>query len=658
MNDYGFIPDYTDVDFQTLVDRLKKILSKTDTFKDYDFEGANIAVLMELLAYIGDLNTFYTNRLAQNIHTETAQTYEVVHSLVKQQGYTPTGYSASEVVITIRIRRRNDEQTISYFNENDQLFIPKWFKVNTGLTDDNGNIIYYCMADDFTYICPVSFDTDYDNELEITYDYVEFDVTMRQGEPLQTPLEYTGADIVSNQIVLPFHNWDMGVYPYENYESVLVTIGDTEESWVRISDFFDDISGLVSEDDVYLFSYDKYKRSVIIFSNTRNVPNLDDDIKIYPIKTLGLDGSISQNIFGDDNKPVLDTVLGIIDVPFLNNITQDIIIPDDRYTVLNNNASVGGSMPENIDDLKIGGSSYSHSQLRNVTKIDYMGNLGSRGDITKATAWGEQEQNPNVLDTTYYNRAYISTIPTEWDTEVYNNIKMVDKTVDDEFSNNIVGNPLKTLLFPEEFGDGNIYNPTWETELIEYLEPRKMLGIWEEFILPELIYFRLDFGLKVKRTYSWTQVKETIKNKLIYYFSNSNRKFGDAIDFREIYNYIMDMSNISSTDDFPLIRGINSLVVRDVMIYRDPVRVGDIDNQSDCEYFDGTWTGTCSIVPDEMYIFSDNTRNYFPHFVNTGYFRSNRSSVDDVYNIIQPIKLGHNQFPQLASDFCIFVNEV
>ena len=656
MSDYGLIPDYTDVDFQTLVDRLKKLLSKTETFKDYDFEGANITLIMELLSYIGDLNIFYTNRLAQNIHTETADIYEVVHSLVKQQGYVPIGYSSSLVTLTIKIRQNSDDDSINYFDIGEQIFIPKWFKVNTGLSDDDGNVIYYSMPDEYTFdVTADDIQTGYDVTLDKTYYYVEFDVVMSQSEPLQEPLEYSGADIVGNQIVLPFSKWDMGRYPFEDTSSILLTVGEDEVSWIRISDFFDDISGLSSEDNVYMLSYDKYKRSVITFSTTRNIPSLDDQILIYPLKTLGLDGAISHSEFGDDNKPITDAIQTVTDVPFLVNITRspNLTIDGDRYTVLNSNASVGGSNPEDVEELKIGGMAYSHSQLRNVTKVDYKSNLETRGDITVANAWGEHEQNPTVLETTYYNRAYLSLIPTEWDNEVYNNIKVVDNVVSDDFS----GLTSQSLMFPVTFDGTTVYNPLWETDILEYLEPRKMLGIWEEFVLPELVYFRIDLGLRVKRTYSWIAVKEAVKNKLVYYFKNSNRRFGDQIDFREIYSFLVDTSHTSPDDDFSLIRGINSLVIRDVMIYRDSGRVGLIGEEGSCDFFGGTWTGTCSIVPDEMYIFDDNSLNYYPHFINTGYFRDNRSNVDDVYNIIQPIQLGHNQFPQLATDFCVFINE-
>jgi hypothetical protein len=112
------------------------------------------------------------------------------------------------------------------------------------------------------------------------------------------------------------------------------------------------------------------------------------------------------------------------------------------------------------------------------------------------------------------------------------------------------------------------YNTTWTDQILEYIEPYKMLSIWEEFILPELVYFKLDIGLTVKRTYNFTTIQQTVKNKLIWYFSAVNREFGDEIDFREITKYVLDSNNVSPDDDFAAVRGINSLVIRDILTYR------------------------------------------------------------------------------------------
>jgi len=48
------------LDFDTIKESFKAYLKNQDTFKDYDFEGSNMSVLLDLLAYNTYLNSFYT----------------------------------------------------------------------------------------------------------------------------------------------------------------------------------------------------------------------------------------------------------------------------------------------------------------------------------------------------------------------------------------------------------------------------------------------------------------------------------------------------------------------------------------------------------------------------------------------------------------------
>lgn len=704
MSDNQLIPNYVDADFDTIKDRLKTLLSKIDNFQDYDFEGANITILMELNAYVGDLQTYFANRLAQNIHTETADQYEVVHSLVRQQGYEPTGYIGSELTLTITVNRTNVASNVNYFEIDDQLYLPRGFRVDTGLSTDNNDPIYYTITEPYTYDC---------TQTDIENGYCTFDMVLRQGDPIQQILAYTGEDIVGNQIVLPFKNWDMGTYPYESgVPAIAVTVGENQVLWERLSDFFDEISGLREVDNAYMLQYDKYGRYVLTFSATRNVPSIDDTINVYVIETLGEDGVVATATFDTENgvgtKPTTSTILGELGIPFIENITQTVTVPDDQYELVNDQPSAGGANPQSLEELKLAGKSAAHRQYRNVTKYDYIGTLEARSDVTVANAWGEQEQNPTTMITENYNRAYLSLVPTEWDNGNDSNISLFTTPVGGTFANDYVD---KTLDFPLA------YNSTWTDQILEYIEPYKMLSIWETFILPELVYFKMDIGLTVKRTYNFTTVQQAVKNKLIWYFTAENREFGEEIDFREVTNYILDTNNVSPDDTFTAVRGINSLVIRDILTYRymiedevattpivatgtglivdytheggvistvtvgssggtlyvigDTVSVDGGGNDSVItvtEVVEGTGaivsmevtdggTGyeyTADPTLDNLSIYDDNIVGEYPHFVELGYTENN---VDTMYNTMKPIKLGFNQFPRLADEFLIFINE-
>ena len=56
-----------DLDFFSIRNNLKDFLRSQNTFQDYDFEGSNINVLLDLLAYNTNLNAFYLNMMASEM---------------------------------------------------------------------------------------------------------------------------------------------------------------------------------------------------------------------------------------------------------------------------------------------------------------------------------------------------------------------------------------------------------------------------------------------------------------------------------------------------------------------------------------------------------------------------------------------------------------
>lgn len=537
-------PNYTDIDFQTMTTRLRTLLERTETFKDYDFEGSNISVLMELVSYVGDLNTFFTNKLAQNIHPESANVYEVVHSIVRSQGHIPKGYIAAEINVTVQVADTN-------FVVGNDLTIPAWFSVDTNLSTDAGEPIYYTTTEQYTYKV---LQADIDNG------YVDIPIVMKQGKPASVYYEFTNDDIVDNTLLLPVRQWDHGQTPYTEHDrsiDVLIGAEGNEQPWTRVESFVDDVGVVNTDDNVYVLEFDKYRRYNVVFSSTRNVPSVNDNILVMVVETEGAEGNVGANIFTDENKPETDTINGVPDQAFITNASNNVIIPAEDYT-LTNTISTGGANYQDIDELKLSGESSIYSQNRNVTFFDYIGDLQDLSDVAVANVWGEQEENPDTLIPEYYNNVYMSTIYSGWDDGDDSKMALAQYEIQSEFTNDTssIG----------EFPDS--YDPTFQTSILNYIEPKKMISIRENFVLPEFVLFRFDIGLKIKRSYNFNVVRNDVLNKLSYYFETQRRLFNETIDFREIYNFLVDTTETSDTDDFDAIAGINSLVIRDVVIYR------------------------------------------------------------------------------------------
>ena len=91
----------TDLDFDSIADNLKGYLKGQSQFKDYDFEGSNMSVLIDLLAYASHIGAVNTNIAASELFLDSAQMRKNVVSRAKDLGFIPASESASEATIDV-----------------------------------------------------------------------------------------------------------------------------------------------------------------------------------------------------------------------------------------------------------------------------------------------------------------------------------------------------------------------------------------------------------------------------------------------------------------------------------------------------------------------------------------------------------------------------
>ena len=89
----------TDIDFDSLKESLKSYLKAQDTFKDYNFEGSGLNILLDVLAYNSHYQAFYANMVANEMFLDTAIKRSSIVSLAKHLGYTPNSIRASKAKI-------------------------------------------------------------------------------------------------------------------------------------------------------------------------------------------------------------------------------------------------------------------------------------------------------------------------------------------------------------------------------------------------------------------------------------------------------------------------------------------------------------------------------------------------------------------------------
>ena len=93
--------EVADLDFDTLKSSFKDFLRGQDEFKDYNFEGAGMNYLLDLLAYNTHYQSFYTNMVANEMFLDTAIKRDSVVSLAKHLGYTPNSIRAATATVNI-----------------------------------------------------------------------------------------------------------------------------------------------------------------------------------------------------------------------------------------------------------------------------------------------------------------------------------------------------------------------------------------------------------------------------------------------------------------------------------------------------------------------------------------------------------------------------
>ena len=95
--------EISQLDFDGIKDNLKTFLSQQDEFVDYDFEGAGMNILLDVLAYNTHYLGYNANMLANEMYLDSADQRSSVVSLAKQVGYTPRSAVSSTAKIDVLV---------------------------------------------------------------------------------------------------------------------------------------------------------------------------------------------------------------------------------------------------------------------------------------------------------------------------------------------------------------------------------------------------------------------------------------------------------------------------------------------------------------------------------------------------------------------------
>ena len=335
----------TSLDFDTLKQNFKSFLATQSVFKDYDFNGSNINVLLDVMSYNSYLNSFYLNMVASEMFLDSAQKYDSVISHAKELNYTPRSArsSVSEISLTLTA------------DSSGQIQIPK----GTRFAGTNSNGIFTFTTDELS--SHVSVNTTYTIANLMIYEGKYFTDSYIVDNTIETQkflLNNKNADTDSLEVVV-----------YENN-------GANTTVFSRAQNLF----GLNANSNVYFLQAAQNNLYEVVFGDGLfgRVPLNGATVSINYRVASGLvaDGITSYTLVDD-----------------LSNSNPKSIRP---ISITVNSNSAGGANQESIDSVRFSAPRYFAAQQRAVASDDYsslvLNNFG--GTISDVNVYGGETIEP------------------------------------------------------------------------------------------------------------------------------------------------------------------------------------------------------------------------------------------------------------------------
>jgi hypothetical protein len=103
----------TELDFDNIKDNLKFFLKGQDKFKDYDFEGSGMNILLDTLAYNTHYMAFNANMVANEMFLDSSSLRSSAVSHAKALGYEVRSARAPKATINVNLVTTDPTKTMN-----------------------------------------------------------------------------------------------------------------------------------------------------------------------------------------------------------------------------------------------------------------------------------------------------------------------------------------------------------------------------------------------------------------------------------------------------------------------------------------------------------------------------------------------------------------
>ena len=340
---------YVNLDFDQIKVSIRDYLRANTNFTDYDFEGSNLSIIIDALAYNTYTTAYNTNMAANECFLDSATLRENVVSLARNIGYVPRSRRSARAKISFNVSDLTDTSTLTL----------------------NSGIICNGAGDNTNYI----FSIPEDITVAVTDGFAQFsNIEIYEGNYI-TQNFIVDTSLFNQRFILNNSSIDTSTI------KVNVKSSETATSSVTYKQI-DNIIGITSTSASYLLQEIEDERYELIFGDNTIGKKLSNDnyVTVSYITTDGKEGN------------------GASEFSFVGNITnQDgaAINPSLISLVSTIEKSRDGDEIESISSIKYYAPRIYSSQYRAVTASDYESVLGYiYPNIESVTAYGGEEMNP------------------------------------------------------------------------------------------------------------------------------------------------------------------------------------------------------------------------------------------------------------------------
>ena len=359
------------LDFQGIKTNFKSYLQSQDQFRDYNFEGSGLNVLLDLLAYNTYYNSFYLNMVAAEAFLPTAQKRNSVVNLAKSLNYTPRSVTSATISGTATLTLTSSPVSIT---------IPAY----TSFTGSVDGITHNFLNTSAVIVSPTS-------------GVYSSTMSLREGR------------YISRRYTVNLNDTDQRfLIPNTTVDTSTLTVSVLNSSVDSTTRTFSKVTNLVevtSTTRVYYIEEAEDGQFEIKFGDGVFGVALDAG-NIVVLEYLVSNGSSANDI---ESLTYADAIAGVTSITFVAS-----------------DPATGGSDRETVNQIKFNAPKAYEAQNRVVTADDYKTLMLQQATVDSCVVWGGEDNDPPT-----YGKVFIAVKPTTGDvltaTEKLNLINSVIK---------------------------------------------------------------------------------------------------------------------------------------------------------------------------------------------------------------------------------------